>query len=236
MIVLNEGGSTEMIDVHASVVGGLPQLGGTTASSSSDSSAATSSQQKKKPILFNSEDRQLVNLRDTNFAIAKTVSEIREFVGKLLTLQQEHQSLKLHTILAEGPMKQTRSDILNTILQVLRSKTFRNHFPIPHYQLNRSLRWNRSMEPTPYAIGIERPLRSSPITLPPYIKCLVGHRLKPQDLHNFKREVLPGYWNQHVLTAAAQRKTSATLIPDIDNIVHSLRSEGTSQPFQTVTS
>jgi len=147
---LTETRDTAKIEVDSSLVGGPQQSGVTTASSSSVSPAAASSQQKKRPIPLNSEDKLFENLRDTNFAIvgnllnkvarrlnddyegrhqAKTVSEIREFVGKLGSLQQEHQSLRLHTGLAEEIMKHTRSDIFNRILEVQQSRPFSCHSP-----------------------------------------------------------------------------------------------------------
>ena len=52
---------------------------------------------------------------------AKTVSEIRQFVSKLSGLQQEHQSLKVHTGLAEEIMKETRSEMFNKALEIQQS-------------------------------------------------------------------------------------------------------------------
>ena len=103
---------------------------------------------KKKKA--NTPHKLFENLRDTNFAIlgillnkvarrlnddyegrhqTKTVSEIREFVGKLGSLQQEHHSLRLHTGLAEEIMKHTRSDIFNRILEFQQSRSFGCHSP-----------------------------------------------------------------------------------------------------------
>lgn len=122
------------------------QQGAATSSSSSSAAAPASSSKQKRPVLLSSEDKLFENLRDTNFAIvgnllnkvarrlnddyegrhqAKTVSEIRDFVSKLGGLQQEHQSLRLHTGLAEEIMKHTRSDIFNKILEVQQSKLSR---------------------------------------------------------------------------------------------------------------
>ncbi|KAG0633993.1 Sec1-like protein [Tuber brumale] len=212
------------IEVDSSLVGGPQQSGVTAASSSSSASpAATSSQQKKKPISLNSEDKLFDNLRDTNFAIvgnllnkvarrlnddyegrhqAKTVSEIREFVGKLGSLQQEHQSLRLHTGLAEEIMKHTRSDIFNRILEVQQNLAAGVDPSSQHDAIEELIARNAPLESVLRLLCIES---------------LVGQGLKPKDLDNFKREILQGYGYQHVLTLAAlerlqllQSRTSIT--------------------------
>lgn len=142
------------IELDAALVGPPQQQQGTAQSSSSSAAAPVSSQKQKRPVVLSSEDKLFENLRDTNFAIvgnllnkvarrlnddyegrhqAKTVSEIREFVSKLGGLQQEHQSLRLHTGLAEEIMKHTRSDIFNKVLEVQQSRPpqlYMNLFPI----------------------------------------------------------------------------------------------------------
>ncbi|KAG0124181.1 Sec1-like protein [Tuber indicum] len=200
------------IEVDSSLVGGPQQSGVTAASSSSASPAATSSQQKKKPISLNSEDKLFENLRDTNFAIvgnllnkvarrlnddyegrhqAKTVSEIREFVGKLGSLQQEHQSLRLHTGLAEEIMKHTRSDIFNRILEVQQNLAAGVDPSSQHDAIEELIARNAPLESVLRLLCVES---------------LVGQGLKPKDLDNFKREILQGYGYQHVLTLAALEK------------------------------
>ncbi|KAJ2742854.1 Vacuolar protein-sorting-associated protein 33 [Coemansia sp. BCRC 34301] len=52
---------------------------------------------------------------------AKTVQEIRSFVGKLSGLQAEHQSLKSHVSLAESILRRTQSDDFGTILEIEQS-------------------------------------------------------------------------------------------------------------------
>lgn len=137
---------TAKIELDAALVG-PPQQQGSAQSSSSSAAAPASSQKQKRPVVLSSDDKLFENLRDTNFAIvgnllnkvarrlnddyegrhqAKTVSEIREFVSKLGGLQQEHQSLRLHTGLAEEIMKHTRSDIFNKILEVQQSRSYRS--------------------------------------------------------------------------------------------------------------
>lgn len=76
----------------------------------------TTAPTKKKKYVLNSSDKLFSQLRDQNFAVvggmlnkiakrinenyeerhhAKTVAQIRDFVGRLSELQQEHQSLKI---------------------------------------------------------------------------------------------------------------------------------------------
>lgn len=130
------------IELDAALVGPPPQQQSSNPSSSSSASLVPPSTQKKRPVLLSSEDKLFDNLRDTNFAIvgnllnkvarrlnddyegrhqAQTVSEIRQFVSKLGGLQQEHQSLRLHTGLAEEIMKHTRSEVFNKALEVQQS-------------------------------------------------------------------------------------------------------------------
>lgn len=92
---------------------------------------------------LSSEDKLFGSLRDNNFAVvgkllhkvalrldedykgrvnAKTVTEIRSFVNKLGGLQQEHQSLRLHTGLAEEIKKVTTSEMFNKGLEIQQSE------------------------------------------------------------------------------------------------------------------
>ncbi|KAI8141985.1 Sec1-like protein [Fennellomyces sp. T-0311] len=94
---------------------------------------------KKKKYVLNASDKLFSQLRDQNFAVvggmlnkiakrinenyeerhhAKTVAQIRDFVGRLGELQQEHQSLRIHTGIAEQIMEYTITDEFNRILEV----------------------------------------------------------------------------------------------------------------------
>ena len=80
---------------------------------------SSSTANKKKKYILNSSDKLFNQLRDQNFAVvggmlnkiakrinenyeerhnAKTVAQIRDFVGRLSELQQEHQSLKIRKV------------------------------------------------------------------------------------------------------------------------------------------
>jgi hypothetical protein len=163
-------------------------------------------------VLLSSEDKLFDNLRDTNFAIvgnllnkvarrlnddyegrhqAKTVSEIRQFVGKLGGLQQEHQSLKLHTGLAEEIMKHTRSELFNKSLEVQQNLV-------------------AGIDPSSQHDAIEELIaRAAPLESVLRLLCiesLNSSGFKPKDLENFKREILQGYGYQHVLTLNSLEK------------------------------
>ncbi|KAJ2407033.1 Vacuolar protein-sorting-associated protein 33, partial [Coemansia sp. RSA 2530] len=97
---------------------------------------------KRRRIMLNDSDAIYREVRSMNFAgvgallskisrqlqdnyesrhRAKTVQEIRSFVGKLGGLQAEHQSLKSHVSLAESIMRRTQSDDFNSILDIEQS-------------------------------------------------------------------------------------------------------------------
>ncbi|KAJ2880794.1 Vacuolar protein-sorting-associated protein 33 [Coemansia aciculifera] len=115
-----------------------PGVGGSGASGSGDSQSAG----KRRRIMLNDSDTIYREIRSMNFAgvgallskisrqlqdnyesrhRAKTVQEIRSFVGKLGGLQAEHQSLKSHVSLAESIMRRTQSDDFNAILEIEQS-------------------------------------------------------------------------------------------------------------------
>lgn len=135
----------------------------TTTATASTPSLNTTAPTKKKKYVLNSSDKLFSQLRDQNFAVvggmlnkiakrinenyeerhhAKTVAQIRDFVGRLSELQQEHQSLKirksiffffffrkdlpnlkrLDTGIAEEIIGHTVTDEFNKVLEVQQSK------------------------------------------------------------------------------------------------------------------
>ncbi|ORY99861.1 Sec1-like protein [Syncephalastrum racemosum] len=107
--------------------------------SSGANPSTTATSGKKKKYVLNASDKLFTQLRDQNFAVvggmlnkiakrinedyeerhhAKTVAQIRDFVGRLGELQQEHQSLRIHTGIAEQIMEYTITDEFNRILEV----------------------------------------------------------------------------------------------------------------------
>ncbi|KAI5810690.1 Sec1-like protein [Pyronema omphalodes] len=201
------------IELDASLVGPpQPQTQSGNVDGSSSRSPVPTASQKKRPVLLSSEDKLFDNLRDTNFAIvgsllnkvarrlnedyegrhqAKTVSEIRQFVSKLGGLQQEHQSLRLHTGLAEEIMKQTRSEMFNKALEVQQNLV-------------------AGVDPSTMHDNIEELIaRAAPLESVLRLLCIesfMSGGLKPKDFENFKKEILQAYGYQHVLTLDALDK------------------------------
>ncbi|RUS24524.1 Sec1-like protein, partial [Jimgerdemannia flammicorona] len=131
------------VELDSSLVGPGPSAPSAGAAAAAASTAATPvpvvMPQKKKKQVLNSSDKLFVQLRDLNFAVvggllnkiakkinenyeerhqAKTVAQIRDFVGKLTDLQQEHQSLRIHTGIAEEIMRHTITEDFNKMLEV----------------------------------------------------------------------------------------------------------------------
>ncbi|KAA8902112.1 Sec1-like protein [Sphaerosporella brunnea] len=209
------GISNSKIELDAALVGPPQQQQSSNnvdSASSSSKSPVPTAQQKKRPVLLSSEDKLFDNLRDTNFAIvgsllnkvarrlnddyegrhqAKTVSEIRQFVSKLGGLQQEHQSLRLHTGLAEEIMKQTRSEMFNKVLEVQQNLV-------------------AGVDPSSQHDAIEELIaRAAPLDSVLRLLCIESYMsggLRPKDFENFKREILHAYGYQHVLTLDALEK------------------------------
>ncbi|KAG6332335.1 hypothetical protein ID866_6753 [Astraeus odoratus] len=107
----------------------------------STSAAATSiiGEKTKKYLLSPATDPLFAELRDLNFSSvgrrlnraahrldeeykarqqAKTVAQLRDFVGKLGGLQSEHQALRLHTGLSEILLPHTKTDLFNKSLEI----------------------------------------------------------------------------------------------------------------------
>ncbi|OAV93977.1 hypothetical protein, variant 1 [Puccinia triticina 1-1 BBBD Race 1] len=132
-----------------------PVAGNTAHSIPSSSTSQTFPQiaKRKKHVLSSSSDPIFSELRDQNFSIvgnslnriakrinmdyerrneARTVQQIREFVGRLPELQNEHQALRLHTGLSEQIMTTTTSDEFNQTLEIqqisggIKPKSFEN--------------------------------------------------------------------------------------------------------------
>ncbi|CAG8822747.1 27871_t:CDS:2, partial [Racocetra persica] len=129
------------VEVDSSIVGPAPTttVTSTTTSTPSQSQPPIQPQSKKKKIALNSGDKLFAQLRDTNFAVvggvlnrvakrinedyeerkkAKTMIQIREFTNRLGSLQLEHQSLKIHTGVAEEIMAHTVTPEFNKALEV----------------------------------------------------------------------------------------------------------------------
>ncbi|KAF9883287.1 hypothetical protein FE257_003778 [Aspergillus nanangensis] len=196
-------------DVDTAVVGptSVPQ-----AQESSKAPQPTPKQGQKRKIQLDASDQLFSQLRDANFAIvgdilnkvarrlesdyetrhaAKSTTELREFVNKLPTYQLEHQSLRVHTNLAEEIMRNTRSDIFRKILGVQQS-------------------YAAGADPTDQHEAIDELIaRDVPLTTILRLLCLescMSGGLRPKDLEHFKRQVVQAYGYQHILTFNALEK------------------------------
>ncbi|CAG8454859.1 10426_t:CDS:10, partial [Paraglomus occultum] len=141
------GIKTTVVELDSSIVGPPPQRPTATATSTASSSTASQAPPpppaqpaaKKKKVALNSSDKLFGQLRDVNFAVvggmlnrvarrinedyevrhqARTVAQVREFVNKLGGLQSEHQSLRMHTGIAEEIMTYTVTPEFNRTLEV----------------------------------------------------------------------------------------------------------------------
>ncbi len=191
-------------EVDSSIVGGTTQP--PPGSSSSTSPPPTAKQSLKRKIQLDSSDTLYSQLRSTNFTAvgpvlnkiarrlesdyearntARTTSELKDFVNKLPGYQQEHQSLRIHTNLAEDIMKHTRNDIFTRVLEVQQNLA-------------------AGTDPTYQHDTIEE-LISRDVPLPIILRLLclestVSGGLRPRDLDSFKRQILHAYGFQHILT------------------------------------
>lgn len=211
-------------EIDSSIVGPAP---GTQASSNS---AATPTQQGlKRKIQLDSSDKLYDQIRDTSITIsgrllnkvarrlesdyesrhvAKSTSELRDFVNKLPGYQTEQQSLKIHTGIAGEIMKHTQTEIFTRTLEVQQNLA-------------------EGTDPSSQHDTIEE-LISRDIPLPMILRLLclescVSGGIRPKDLDHFKRLILHAYGYQHLLTLDALEKmqllhprasSNALLIPN----------------------
>lgn len=196
-------------DVDTTIVGpaALPQ-----AQESSKTHQQTSKQGQQRKIQLDDSDQLFSQLRDANFAIvgdilnkvarrlesdyesrhtAKSTSELREFVNKLPTYQLEHQSLRVHTNLAEEIMRYTRSDIFRKILEVQQNNAAGSDATYQHDSIEELI------------------ARGAPLKTVLRLLCLessMSGGLRSRDVENFKKQVVQAYGYQHLLTFDALEK------------------------------
>lgn len=191
-------------EVDSTIVGSAPQAP-QNQSGSTTSPAAPPKQGTKRKVQLDSTDTLYAQLRDANFAIvgnllnkvarrlesdyesrySSSTAELKEFVNRLPSYRMEHQSLRVHTNLAEDIMKFTRSDTFTRVLEVQQNIA-------------------AGADPTYQHDAIEELIaRDVPITTILRLLCLescVAGGLRPKDLENFKRLILQAYGYQHLLT------------------------------------
>ncbi|PHH86656.1 hypothetical protein CDD83_9928 [Cordyceps sp. RAO-2017] len=178
-------------------------------------SSAATSQSRKRTIQLDSSDKLYEQLRDANFAIVggllnkiarrlqqvhsdyeskqktKSLAELKEFVGRLPGYQQEHQSARIHTGLAEEIIKHTRTDQFKGLLEVQQNLAA-GADPSSQYDCIEEL------------IARDTPLRETLRLLCIY-SCISGG-VKPKEYDSFRRLILQGYGYQHILTLANLEK------------------------------
>ncbi|KAI5867055.1 vacuolar protein sorting 33A-like protein [Durotheca rogersii] len=189
-------------DVDSTIVGALPQ----SASQSTASTPTPSAISRKRKIQLDSSDKLYDGLRDANFAIvgtllnkvarrlqsdfdsrhtSKTTAELKDFVKKLPGYQTEHQSLKVHTGLAEEIMKHTRAEQFSRMLEVQQN-------------LAAGADPSSQLDAIEELIARDVPLREILRLLCIY-SCISGG-IKSKDFDQLRRLVLEGYGYQHLLT------------------------------------
>ncbi|CAO1626489.1 unnamed protein product [Sympodiomycopsis kandeliae] len=116
---------------------------------------------------------------------AKTVSEMRAFVGKLGGLQGEHTSLRLHTALTEKIMVETNSELFNRSLEIQQN-------------IVAGLDLNGQLTAIEDIINLEAPLNTVLRLL-----CLLSTTqggLKAKNFEQIKRDICHTYGYEHVIT------------------------------------
>ncbi|KAL8817187.1 MAG: hypothetical protein Q9191_008193 [Dirinaria sp. TL-2023a] len=192
-------------DINTSIVGPVP--------GSQQNTTPDAQQSRKRKIQLDSSDKLYAQLRDTNFAtgsrllnkfakrlqsdyesrhVAKSTSELRDFVNKLPAYQSEQQSLKIQVGLAQDIEKQTlHSDIFSRVLEVQQNLV-------------------AGADPSSQHDAIEELIsRDAPLLTVLRLLCLescVSGGLRQKDLDNFKRQILHAYGYQHLLTLSALEK------------------------------
>ncbi|KAI0547423.1 Sec1-like protein [Xylaria curta] len=189
-------------DVDSTIVGAPPQPASQGASATPNPSPAA----RKRKIQLDSSDKLYDGLRDTNFAIvgtllnkvarrlqsdyesrhgSKTTAELKDFVKKLPSYQAEHQSLKIHTGLAEDIMKHTRTDQFSRLLEAQQNLA-------------------AGADPSSQHDAIEELIaRDTPLAEILRLLCVyscVSGGIKSKDFDHFRRLVLEGYGYQHLIT------------------------------------
>ncbi|KAG0140954.1 hypothetical protein CROQUDRAFT_664506 [Cronartium quercuum f. sp. fusiforme G11] len=194
------------IEVSPELLAPSTPVAGNTAHSipSSSTSQTFPHSRRKKHLLSSTSDPLFSELRDRNFALvgttlnriakrinadyerrneARTVKQIRDFVGRLAGLQNEHQALRLHTGLSEQIMTTTTSDEFNVTLEIQQN-------------LVAGLDLSAQEKAISQLIDQEAPLLTILRLLCLY--SLVNGGLKLKTLESFKRDILQTYGYHHL--------------------------------------
>ncbi|KAK1923713.1 Sec1-like protein [Papiliotrema laurentii] len=197
---------------------------------SQQSSSLPTAPKKRKHHLAASKDRLFGEIRDLNFAVVgsrlsklarrlegdyggaknlKSVSQMKDFVGKLGSLQSEQQSLHLHTGLTELLLPLTRTEIFNKSLEA-QQNLLAGYDPSAQLSLIEELIDQEAPYPT-----VLRAL---------VLASLTSGGIKPKILETFKRDFLQTYGYHHLPLLIA--------LQDLDLLVKSPTS--TPHPFASL--
>ncbi|KAM6498628.1 ATP binding protein [Amanita muscaria] len=213
------------VEVPASLLSPpVPQTGSSsaaTASSSSPAPVALKKDNKKKYHLTPSTDPLLAELKDLNFSAigkklnhiarkldeiqktdlqAKTVTQLKDFVGKLGGIQSEHQALRLHTGLSELILSYTQTEHFNKSLEIQQNLL-------------------ASYEVSAQVSAIEDLIaQEAELQLVIRLLCLASITsggIKAKTLENLKREILQAYGYEYLpLLLALSDPSLAILLPN----------------------
>lgn len=168
---------------------------------------AVTADSRKKVVLGGETDHLYSTIRDLNFSIvgqslnkvarqlqsdyetrheAKTVSQIKQFVGKLGGLQALHQSLRFHTALAEDLMSKLQDEEFNRWLEVQQNLAADTLDLTKIHAMLEDL--------------IDRSSSLSMVLRLLAIESVVNGGIKEKDLQFFKKEILQTYGYQHLQT------------------------------------
>ncbi|GMK53666.1 hypothetical protein CspeluHIS016_0102520 [Cutaneotrichosporon spelunceum] len=159
---------------------------------------------KKRKHHLSSADRLFADLRDLNFAVVgsrlsklarrletdyggaknlKSVTQMRDFVGKLGGLKSEQESLRLHTGLAEQLMPLTQTEEFNKTLEV-QQNLVAGYDPAAQLAIIEDLLAQEASMPAV--------LRSA------VLMSLTAGGIRPKQLETFKRDFLQTYGYHHL--------------------------------------
>lgn len=195
----------------------------------------------KKHHLSTATDPLLMGLRDLNFSSvgkrlskvahrldedykarlqAKTVTQLRDFVGKLGGLQGEHQALRLHTGLSEMLSLKTRTELFNKSLEVQQNLLASYEVSAQISAIEDMIAHGASMQ------TIVRLLCLASIT---------SGGIKAKSLESVKRELLQAYGYNHLpLLLSLAAPPLALLLPNPLPISAAPAIAGSKYPFITL--
>ncbi|CEI91598.1 hypothetical protein RMCBS344292_05882 [Rhizopus microsporus] len=201
-----EGLIDETMGIKHCVVELDPSLITLAASKGPSTPTTSATPMKKKKYVLNSSDKLFGQLRDQNFAVvggilnkvakrinenyeerhnAKTMAQIRDFVGRLGELQQEHQSLRVHTGIAEEIIANTVTDDFNKVLEVQQNVVA-------------GVDGNREPEYIEEMINRQKPLVQVLRLL--CLMSLAQGGLKQKLFDHFEKEIVQTYGYEHIET------------------------------------